>query len=388
MRKPVVLGVERVNNPHLVPLLLELRRRDDLDFTGCILQSLPPWRVELGWPELPDDTGLLAPWRRPDDARRYAELARTADVAIWPGPNFPASVRLIGGRNWRRQLNVLWAERFIGRRERSWLATLAVKGVVRLLDSPYTHLMTLGDGAAEDYRAYGARRWPTWQFGYSVAPVTEEPRPRPLAPGVLRLMFLGALRSKKGVDVLLRALGAPALASGGWQLTLAGDGKERAALTSLAESLGIARRVTWSGVVPHERVPDLYRTHDVLVLPSRYEGWGAVMNEAMEHGLPVVASDGAGGARLLVAPEESGFIVPAGDDVALSACLARLVREPELVARLAAGGRRRIEQFRPAAAAARVAALLHGLTGCGPMPQYADGLCAALPPAATPGGSH
>jgi len=376
---PTVLGVERVYNPHTLPIFDALRSHAGLRFTGCVLEPLKPWRVQLGWPELAPDAPHLQPWRSAADCRRYRELVRAADIVIWPGLKFRRSVRLILGRLRRGQLNVVWAERFREKRERRWYETLSMKAVVRLLNSPRVHLMALGEGAAEDYRAYGATRWKAWRFGYAVTPVKPLVRsPTPAPDGRLRLLYVGALRSKKGVDVLLRALGSSELVGGRWRLKIVGDGKERAELQALAAALGIAGQVEFAGVVRHDRIGAVYCDSDVLILPSRYEGWGAVVNEAMEHALAVVVSDGAGCARMLIDHGRTGFVFPRGDVESLAGYLKRLIAQPAEAATFGLAGRARIAAFRPDVIADRAARLFRGLTGHDPLPEFADGFCAAV----------
>jgi len=77
-----------------------------------------------------------------------------------------------------------------------------------------------------------------------------------------------------------------------------------------------------------------YRTHDVLVLPSTYEGFGMVIIEAMSQRLPVVTTP-VGCARTLVAHERTGLIVPPRDGEALAAALTRAVGDDALRTRLA-----------------------------------------------------
>ena len=101
-----------------------------------------------------------------------------------------------------------------------------------------------------------------------------------------RLLCVGRLVQQKGHDVLLRAL---AHVSQPWELWIAGDGLERQALHDQAKLLGIAPRVHFLGNVAN--VEDLYRDADLFAFPSRWEGQGLAMLEAMRAGLPVIASD-------------------------------------------------------------------------------------------------
>ncbi len=136
-----------------------------------------------------------------------------------------------------------------------------------------------------------------------------QPLPQsPARPGrALRLGFLGRLHAKKNLDIAIRAL--PRLPEG-VSLTVAGDGPQRAAWMSLADELGVAGRVRWLGFVEGEAKADFFRSIDLLVMPSDYEGFGMAAAEAMTRGVPVVVSPLTGIAELIRA-EGGGEIVRA-----------------------------------------------------------------------------
>lgn len=380
MDGPVVLGVERVNNPHILPIFDELRLQPGIRFTGCVLEPLKPWRVEIGWPELAEDAPYLQPFRRARDQARYLELAESADIVIWPGIKFANSIRLITNRSRRGKLNVIWAESFTHKHRHRWYQRLAFRAVIKLLNSRRVHLMTMGAGAETDYRNYGASKWTCWQFGYAVSPIPNLQHDLHSATdNDLRILFVGALRNIKGVDVLLRALADRSRVRDTWKLKLVGQGVRRDALTELAANLGIASKVEFAGAVPRDQIHDVYANADVLVLPSRFDGWGAVINEAMEHGLAVIASDAVGCARVLIEPGVNGFVFPSEDHETLAEYIGRLTSDTNLCASMRKASRRRIREFRPLAAAERSAKLFRGLTGYEPLPHFTEGYCAALP---------
>ena len=115
-----------------------------------------------------------------------------------------------------------------------------------------------------------------------VAPyqVDGRPPPRPLAVSVGNLVPL------KGHDLVISAVAAiPQLS-----LWIVGGGPERGRLEALARDRGVAERVRFLGVVPHQRMPEVYSAADLLVLASQREGWPNVMLEAMACGARVVTT--------------------------------------------------------------------------------------------------
>jgi glycosyltransferase involved in cell wall biosynthesis len=153
--------------------------------------------------------------------------------------------------------------------------------------------------------------------------------PRRLRSGPLRVLFLGNVSLQKGVHYLLEA--AHALGKDAVRVSLIGgvssDGKE------------VLRRLSysgeWKGSVPRDKLRHVFAEHDVLVLPSIQDGFGAVICEAMAAGLPVIATENTGGPDV-VRDGVDGLIVPARSSTALREALAQLVADPERVVEMGA----------------------------------------------------
>lgn len=177
------------------------------------------------------------------------------------------------------------------------------------------------------------------------------PPPAHRAPGE-HLMAVGRLEREKGMDLLLDALARLRRSRPQARLTLLGDGSQRAALAQQAERLGIAEAVEFAGHV--QDVAARLAAADVLVLPSRWEGFGYVMVEAMLLQRPVVAFD-ITATREVVVPGETGLLVPAEDVGAMAAALATLLAAPDRMIMMGQAGRRR------ALARFTLAAMLDGL---------------------------
>ena len=121
-------------------------------------------------------------------------------------------------------------------------------------------------------------------------------------------------------------------------------------------------RATYGGVLDPAEIPGVLGEHDLLVYPSYYrsEGYPAVIIEAFQCGLPVVAAR-MGGVAELVEHEESGLLVEPRSAAEVESAIKRLLDEPELYRRLCEGARRRGDQFRNADWYDRVAADLRSL---------------------------
>ncbi len=203
--------------------------------------------------------------------------------------------------------------------------------------------------AAELARDYGARDVGVLPNVTGGLPAAAESRPG-LEDERDFLLFVGRLRIRKGVEVLLEALAT----GGGDRLWIAGDGEHRARLEARAAELGLlaSGRVRFLGRASRGEVRDLLSRARALVVPSTYEGMPLVVLEAMEAGVPVIASRVSGIPEVVV-DGETGWLVPCEDPPALAAALAELAADPAAGRRRGAAGRERVaELYRPAVAAA------------------------------------
>lgn len=146
--------------------------------------------------------------------------------------------------------------------------------------------------------------------------------------------WVGRLVPIKSVGTLLEALPHMRAASGQPTVLLVGDGPERAALTALAERLGIDTRVQFTGYV--EDLPPFFARMDVFALPSLHEGAPMALLEAMAAGVPVVAAN-VGGIPEMIGDSGAACLVEGHDPVvwarALDGILADRAATDEMVAR-------------------------------------------------------
>jgi phosphatidylinositol alpha-mannosyltransferase len=160
---------------------------------------------------------------------------------------------------------------------------------------------------------------------------------------VPRILFVGRLDKRKGLDVLLRAFPRVRQDFPDARLTVVGKGPTELESRLLAQGLGIADSVDFKGFAPVDELPSYYAGADVFCSPALGgEAFGIVLLEAMACGTPVVASD-ITGYNEVVQNEENGLLCPPNDPVALAAALIRLLSQPDLRAKLGAAGLKKAE---------------------------------------------
>jgi glycosyltransferase involved in cell wall biosynthesis len=159
------------------------------------------------------------------------------------------------------------------------------------------------------------------------------------------VLFCAKLQPWKRPRDLLRAFAEAELSQA--VLVFAGDGPLRAELASAASSLGVAKRVRFLGFVNQTQLPSIYTAADLLVLPSEYDAFGVVVNEAMLCGCPVVASDRVGAGRDLIQNGRTGFVYPCGDQRQLATLLRRLAANDPAPSELGRLARIRMQSWSP-----------------------------------------
>jgi glycosyltransferase involved in cell wall biosynthesis len=165
--------------------------------------------------------------------------------------------------------------------------------------------------------------------------------------GAVKFLFVGRKAFEKGLHVLLAAWRTAQLQRA--MLVLAGQGPRQASLYGPAEAPGSS--IVSLDLQEPEQLRELYAACDVLVVPSIptrtfREPWGLVVNEAMNQGLAVIASDAVGAAAGgLVRDGENGLVVPADDPRALAGAMERLARDDDLAAQLGKAGARDVAAY-------------------------------------------
>ena len=177
------------------------------------------------------------------------------------------------------------------------------------------------------------------------------PAADPTARLPLRLVFVGRLVPKKGLEHLLDALHQLRQAGVSFSAEVVGHGPLAGTLAEKTRALGLDDQVRFAGPVPHDSLAVHYQRASIAVFPfveaadGDQEGFGLVMVEAMGCGCAVIASD-LPAVRDVIRDEETGVLVPPGDPNALGAAIRDALEDPERVRALAERGRKyALERF-------------------------------------------
>jgi len=172
------------------------------------------------------------------------------------------------------------------------------------------------------------------------------------------VLFSGKMIPRKEPMLLVEALRHLA-SHRSIHLILLGDGPLRRDVESAARSI-VGPQLTMPGFVNQRDLGKYYSAADVFVLPSRFETWGLVVNEAMHFGLPVVVSSGVGCHHELVVSGRTGFVFPSADAEELGQCLRRLMQDREHLAWMGSQARSHIGGFTTDASVRGILSALDG----------------------------
>ncbi len=329
-------GVERMRL-HLAEAFVARGLRVELvllESKGDLVQHIPPG-VEL--------VDLAAPRLRRSlfPLTRYLRRSRPESLlaAMWPLTSI-AIVASQGSRGTRVVIsdhNTLSLTP-LGRTVRG---RLQMRASIRYLYPRADKVITPSIGVKEDLESLGA--WtqspievvPNPVIRLKRPPIPPLPADHPwLQPGPPKLISIGTLKEQKDYPTLFRAI-ARLSGSKAVRLLVLGEGRLRAPLETLVRSLGLENSILMPGFV--QDVRPYLAASDLFVLASAWEGFGNVIVEALEQGVPVVSTDCPSGPSEILGGGEFGTLVPVGDPealtVAIATALATRTNRPRLIER-------------------------------------------------------
>lgn len=308
---------QQMITPHVAALAAALANRGfKVNFVAN--EKLSKNRIKMGWEilELGKVKLLLAPNK--DTVIRYASNAPQNSIHLCQGL--------------RGNGLVSYAQRVIRKRGlRHWTMMETVddlgwngfikKILYRILflywRNHLSGVLAIGQSTSDWIVARGMEKRLVYPFAYflkepsinsSLKSSTKRNMKRPF-----RFIFVGELINLKKVDFLIKAIAALKLQE--IEFWIVGAGPEEKRLKALANKL-LPNKVFWLGVLPIKKIPHVIYQTDCLILPSRYDGWGAVVQEALMVGTPAVCSDKCG-SSIIVKASKVGSVFSSNDQKSL-----------------------------------------------------------------------
>lgn len=227
------------------------------------------------------------------------------------------------------------------------LRPLLYRAYSTLLQRRVAGIFTISPLALAQYQQAGVPPTKLFPFGYFIPSATTQlPQEESSAvePNLdLNIIFVGSLIQRKGVDLLQKSV--QRLAAQGYKISVNIYGPGDASLLKLGGA-----SIRYLGMIPFGHAQSVIAPYDLLVLPSRYDGWGVVVNEALCAGVPVVCSDTTGAGAVAVA-FGAGLTFSAGSVSSLCDVLLRLIAEPLMLKALRTATAKAAQALQPDVAA-------------------------------------
>jgi glycosyltransferase involved in cell wall biosynthesis len=314
---------------HQSALLRSLASLSGVEVTLVVWEELGSRRRELGWDK--PDFGKTKIIVRPSSKTQSKLVSEGLSDSV----NIFSGTRGGGPMVWNAFLQSLSSKAYIGIYSEAQNG-MGLKGFLRFLMSKYDALrfrekvnfiLGIGSKGVEWFKKSAYLHDRIFPFGYFVeTPLIHNihASQEALSKDNFDLIFVGRPLFNKGLDILLNALHS--LRRREWRLHVVGDGNDRDEFVEFCAGLGLTESVQFYGMLPNSEVINLISKSDLLVLPSRWDGWGAVVNEALMLGVPVVCSDKCGAADLLDG-RERGEIVSSESISSLRSVLSRRISQ-------------------------------------------------------------
>ena len=286
----------------------------DANFRLAVLGSLSANRKEMGWVDDQEPDYVLRFDRSESDRRAALEWIRDADVVIqgrFPIKYVKARIKR-GGLTYAYQERV-WKKGFTARRFISRLPFLW-KNYYSVNKSNY-HLLAAGKYAASDLVPLGLFKNRAWKFGYFIESKKNAPKKESSSnsssesPHPVRIVWCGRLIALKRPQRALELLNVFTQHNVDAHLTLVGGGDLEASLKQYACDTGLTDKVDFAGWKSVDEVNAIMANADIMLMSSDHrEGWGVVINEAINNAcFPMVCED-VGSADWLISNAETGIV--------------------------------------------------------------------------------
>ena len=300
-----------IPSPYQVEVLNKIAQDKDLEVHVGYLRHSDPGR-KWGASAIEHESIMLD--SDPKALANARELGTKADVVIFNYYRHPHAEHLIAERAKSRRPWCFWGER-PGIRKPEWVGRMVRSWKLRWLHSSSAPIWGVGEFALNRYKnEFGSTRaYFNYPYFSNLTRFMEQSSNQHQQLRATRtFLFSGSLISRKGIDLVARAFVRLLNEGHDVRLKIVGDGDLRSVVEATLSNA--KSHVEFVGFVDWDNLPAQYATGQVMCVPSRYDGWGLVVPEALAAGLPVIATDRMGAAVEFVETGKNGWLISAGDE--------------------------------------------------------------------------
>lgn len=352
-----ILQVTNLVSHHQLPIARHLVSMvGEKNFRFAALEPPNAERLRLGWGASDTNPWVLRVAENHDDKQQFERWWDEADIVLCGERRFGRMAdRLHRGKHCLYMSERWWKPPIGSLRLLSPRFLLMTMQFRKIADDPNFHYLAIGPFAVKDISKIVKLENRIWQWGYFPSTFSKQ-ECATLPTTTFRILWAGRMLDWKRIDNLIKACALLQKEGVPVELTLVGDGPQLRALKNLAARILRPGNYSFIQPLPAHEVPRLMSEHHVYVLPSSsYEGWGAVINEAMACGRAVVASAKAGAAAAMINHGVNGLLFQPGDWRALAAQLSSIASDRVLLTSLGQAALRTIEEvWSPCVAAERL----------------------------------
>lgn len=329
-----VLYVNPNINHHKLPFFYELRTiygHDNVIYATPKIEE--NWRCAMGFEKVESETWLLHITKY--NFKEFERIFNDADIVLCSVRSY---WRLMESRLKKGKLTFYFSERWfkepIGKKRLLYPPIFNLVRIFRRL-TKYDDFYILSQGitAAMDFFSCGIGRGKILSFGYF--PPLEINRPDKcnikLPKNKINILWAGRVITPKRVDLLAKAFAHIAKSNPNIHLTIIGDGPDLKKIERILSNRCTPGSYSHYGFMPNANIRDIMKQSDIYVLPSSgWEGWGAVINEAMAEECAIIGGDRVG-AVTSIFDCQFGIKFKSGNLESLIQALEQLINNPELI---------------------------------------------------------
>lgn len=367
-----------IPSPHQIPLGKALDAQLANNFNLVCWQHLDTERINLGWGDDSNYPWLIKAWTSKSLYLAALDLIQTADVVVWGYAPLP----IINRRVKEGKLTFMYTERLFKRGYFRVLDPRVAKGIYELTkfcNLENYHLLAVGPHCANDFKLLKKFRNRMWRWGYFPELSQSQPKEKPNQLPII--LWAGRMLSWKRVDLLLKAIAwARKRGCKPFKVRIIGDGPEKTNLFNLADNLGLLNLCSFEEPMNSLQMNLAMEQADIYILPSdQNEGWGVVVNEAMNHGCCVIGSDQAGSVPWLIEDGVNGYLFTGNSPEVLGQLIVNSLKDIDLSRSLGHKAKKTIvNDWSPIVAANRLITLATSLQQGNNINLFSKGPCSFL----------